>query len=165
MREEAVDLVLAQVSRMTDVVEEDVTSDPADVGLLGAGAVVPHPNGFPDPIQEFGVAGSRLTGDRNSGGRDTGSAHRWFGRRRTAGCWLPRLMWPKPALAESRDGVRRTSVLIEGHGGARFGGLRGDGNTASECSPAVCAVRSARSASALRDDGGESVVILRLARE
>src|SRR5439155_7129495 len=108
MREEAVDLVLAQVSRMTDVVEEDVTSDPADVGLLGAGAVVPHPNGFPDPIQEFGVAGSRLTGDRNSGGRDTGSAHRWFGRRRTAGCWLPRLMWPKPALAESRDGVRRT---------------------------------------------------------
>jgi hypothetical protein len=38
--------------------EQDETADPADIGLLGPGAVVAHADGRPNPVQQLEGTGA-----------------------------------------------------------------------------------------------------------
>jgi len=57
MREEAADLVATHVGGMAEVVEEDASLDPVNVGVLGTRAVMADANGSPDPIEQSGLPG------------------------------------------------------------------------------------------------------------
>ena len=50
--QELVDLGGPHRGRVADAVEEDEAPDPADVGVLGPGAVVPEADGLADAIQQ-----------------------------------------------------------------------------------------------------------------
>src|SRR5262245_462611 len=54
---------------MALAVEENVSADPGDVGLLGTTAIVPRADGLPDPIEEArfrNLRGTRLSGDEHT---------------------------------------------------------------------------------------------------
>ncbi len=65
MRDEGVDLGLGHLEGMALVVKEDVAADPADVGLLGAQAVVAGADRLAHAVEQARLAGlRRLPGER-----------------------------------------------------------------------------------------------------
>jgi hypothetical protein len=66
MGEESGNLILTHIIGMTFVVEEDEPADPVDVGLLGAKAVMLHPQMPPDAIEQSRRSGGEFGGNDHS---------------------------------------------------------------------------------------------------